>query len=174
MAIRKIITLGEPRENILRTKAKKVSRFDASIERLVNDMWDTMYDAPGVGLAAPQIGVSLRVLVAEYEDESHALINPEIITNEGEEKGTEGCLSIPGFVGENIRRGTKLVVRARNEHGKQIKITADGWFARILQHEIDHLDGILYLDHLDNPADLHEVAEGEEEDSEPESQKTAS
>ena len=164
MAIRKIVVLGDPNAGILRQKAKKVSRFDASIERLVRDMWDTMRDAPGVGLAAPQIGVPLRVLVAEYEEDRAVLINPEITKAEGEERGTEGCLSIPGLQGNNIRRATKITVKGRNEKGTPVKINATGHFARVLQHEIDHLDGILYLDRLDRKEDLVEVPEDEEEE----------
>jgi peptide deformylase len=154
MAIRRIITLDDPQGHLLKTKAKKVTRFDASLERLVRDMWETMYDAPGVGLAAPQVAIPLRVLVAEYEDERAALVNPEILKMEGEELGTEGCLSIPDYVGKNIRRATKIVVKARNEKGTPIKLTAEGWYARVLQHEIDHLNGILYTDRLDDPADF--------------------
>lgn len=161
MAIREIITLEHPKGHLLREKAKKVTRFDGSIERLVKDMWETMYDAPGVGLAAPQIAVPLRVLVAEYEDERVALVNPEIVKSDGEALGTEGCLSIPGYVGDNIKRATKITVRGRSETGSPIKITAEGWFARVLQHEIDHLDGILYTDRLDRQEDLREVTEDE-------------
>jgi peptide deformylase len=157
MAIRTIITLDHPKGHMLREKAKKVTQFDAGLERLVRDMWETMRDAPGVGLAAPQIAVPLRVLVAEYEDEHCALVNPEIVKSDGEVLGTEGCLSIPGYVGENIRRAEKVVVKARNEKGTPVKITAEGWFARVLQHEIDHLNGILYTDRLDDPKDLREV-----------------
>jgi peptide deformylase len=165
MAIRKIITLEDRQGHMLKEKAKKVTRFDASIERLVKDMWETMYDAPGVGLAAPQIAIPLRVLVAEYEDEQAVLINPEIVKMEGEELGMEGCLSIPGYVGENIRRAEKIVVKARNEKGTAIKISAQGWFARVLQHEIDHLNGILYTDRLDRPEDLREVTPEDEEEA---------
>lgn len=165
MAIRKIITLGDTKYgHILREKAKKVTRFDASIERLVADLWETMRAAPGVGLAAPQIAVPLRVLVAEYEGQKATLINPEILKAEGEECGTEGCLSIPGYVGENIRRATKITVKARNEKGSEIKINAEAWFARVLQHEIDHLEGILYLDRLESKDDLREVTEDEEDE----------
>src|SRR5579859_2655819 len=100
MALRKILTMDQP---VLRAKAKKVSRFDAYLERLVADMWETMREAPGVGLAAPQVGESIRVLVAEYEDDAVALVNPEIIKrSEDEELGTEGCLSIPGFIGDDV------------------------------------------------------------------------
>jgi peptide deformylase len=156
MAIRKIITTENP---ILRRKAKKVHRFDPSLQRLVDDMFETMHAAGGVGLAAPQIAQSIRVFVAEYEGSKVALFNPEIIKAEGEELGVEGCLSIPGYVGENIRRATKVVVKGQDTRGKTVRVTAEGWFARILQHEIDHLDGILFLDRLDSPEDLREVTE---------------
>lgn len=133
----------------LRRKAKKVSRFDAYIERLVNDMWETMRAAPGVGLAAPQIGESIRVLVAEYEDEHVALVNPEILKKSDEILlGTEGCLSIPGVVGDDVPRAASVVVKARDPKGKEVRVKAEGWFARVLQHEIDHLDGILFIDHI--------------------------
>jgi len=163
MAIHKVITSENP---ILRQKGKKVHHFDASISKLIDDMFETMHAARGVGLAAPQIALSLRILVAEFEDQKVALVNPEIVKAEGEELGTEGCLSIPGYVGDNIRRATKVVVKAQDARGKQIKVRAEGWFARILQHEIDHLDGILFLDRLDRPEDLREVQEGELEEPE--------
>jgi peptide deformylase len=170
MAIRKILTREQP---ILRRKAVKVSRYDDALERLVRDMWETMYEAPGVGLAAPQIGVPLRVLVAEWNEEREdgsvaedhvALVNPEIIKRAEEElKGTEGCLSIPGYLGDNIRRAAAVTVKARDPRGKEVRIHAEGWFARILQHEIDHLDGILFTDRIDRPDDLREVTEEESE-----------
>lgn len=146
MALRTILTMDKP---ILRAKAKKVSRFDAYLARLVDDMWETMREAPGVGLAAPQIGEPVRVLVAEYEDEQVALVNPEIVKRSEEEVlGTEGCLSIPGFVGDDVPRAQAITVKARDPHGKEIRVKAEGWFARILQHEIDHLDGVLYIDRI--------------------------
>ncbi len=165
MAIQKIIT---SENSILRQKAKKVHRFDSSIAKLIDDLFETMRVAPGVGLAAPQIAVSLRVFVAEYEDHKVAMVNPEIIKAEGEELGSEGCLSIPGYVGDNIRRATKIVVKGQDARGKPMRIRAEGWFARILQHEIDHLDGILFLDRLDRPEDLREVREEEFEEAEAE------
>lgn len=158
MAIRKIVVLGGPREKVLRAKAKKVSRFDQYLERLVNDLWETMHDAPGVGLAAPQVGESVRVLVAQYEDNKVALVNPEIMKSDGEELGTEGCLSIPGFVGDNVPRATAITVKGRDPKGKEIRLQADGWWARVLQHEIDHLDGVLYIDHI-KPEDVREVTD---------------
>src|SRR5437660_997184 len=163
MAIHKIITSENP---ILRQKGKKIHHFDASIPKLIDEMFETMHTARGVGLAAPQIALSLRILVAEFEDHKVALVNPEIIKTEGEELGTEGCLSIPGYVGDNIRRAAKVVVKAQDGRGKPIRVRAEGWFARILQHEVDHLDGVLFLDRLDRPEDLREVHEGELEEPE--------
>jgi peptide deformylase len=168
MAVRKILTLEKP---VLRTKAKKVSRFDAYLQRLVDDMWETMREAPGVGLAAPQIGESIRVLVAEYEDQQVAFVNPEIIKRSEEEVlGTEGCLSIPGFVGDDVPRAAAITVKGRDPKGKEIRVKAEGWFARILQHEIDHLDGILYIDRIPKekvrpvePEDVEEAAPPEGE-----------
>ncbi len=158
MAIHKIITSENP---LLRQKAKKVHRFDASMQKLVNDMFETMHTAGGVGLAAPQVGLSVRLFVAQFEDQKVALFNPEIIKAEGEEKGTEGCLSIPGYVGDNIRRATSVIVKGQDVRGKPVKVRAEDWFARVLQHEIDHLDGILFLDRLDRPEDLREITEEE-------------
>jgi len=159
MTIHKIITTENP---ILRQKAKKIHRFDPSIQKLVNEMFETMHEAKGVGLAAPQIAQSIRVFVAEFEDRKVAMVNPEIVKMEGEMLGREGCLSIPGYYGDNIRRAEKIVVKGLDARGKAIKINAEGWFARVLQHEIDHLDGILFLDRLDRPEDLHEAADEEE------------
>jgi peptide deformylase len=156
MAIRKIITSENP---ILRQKAKKVHRFEPSLQKLVDDMFETMHASNGVGLAGPQIAQSIRVFVAEYESQKVAMFNPEIIKAEGEERGPEGCLSIPGYIGENIRRAARVVVKGVDVRGKPIRVNAEGWFARILQHEIDHLDGVLFLDRLDSPDDLREVRE---------------
>jgi len=159
MALRKIITSENP---ILRQKAKKVHRFDPSLQKLVDDMFETMHDANGVGLAAPQIGMSIRIFVAEYEDRRVAVFNPEIVKAEGEALGTEGCLSIPGYAGDNIRRAVKVVVKGQDVRGKSIRLNAEGWFARILQHEIDHLNGILFIDRLDRPEDLRELPPAED------------
>jgi peptide deformylase len=154
MTIRKIITIENP---TLRQKAKKVHRFDASLQKLIDDMFETMHEANGAGLAAPQIDLSIRVFVAEYEERRVALVNPEIVKTEGEVLGSEGCLSIPGYYGENIRRAESVVVKGQDVHGKNIRVRAEGWLARIMQHEIDHLNGILFIDRLDRPEDLHEV-----------------
>ena len=160
MAIHKIITTENP---ILRKKAKKIHRFEPSLKKLVDDMFETMHEAGGVGLAAPQIALSIRLFVAEFEDRKVAMINPEIVKAEGEVLGTEGCLSIPGYAGDNIRRAERVVVKGQDVRGKAIKVNAEGWFARVLQHEIDHLDGILFLDRLDRPEDLREVRPEDEE-----------
>jgi peptide deformylase len=122
---------------------------------LINEMVETMREAPGVGLAAPQVGVSSRIVVVEFGDEEdedapkklYALINPEFVEMSEDEKvtGLEGCLSIPRLVGE-VERCQRVVVKALNRHGKPVKLKAEGWLARILQHEIDHLDGVLYTD----------------------------
>lgn len=144
MAIRPIVLLGDP---ILRQKAVKVSRFDQSIQELIDDMVDTMRDAPGVGLAAPQVGVPLRIVVVDVEDQLYVLCNPEIVESSGEYEPEEGCLSIPGYVA-NVKRAEAVTVKAKNRRGKQIKIKADGLLAHVFQHEIDHLDGILFIDRL--------------------------
>jgi len=153
---------------MLRQKAKKVKKIDASLQKLIDDMIETMEDAPGQGLAAPQIGVSLRVIVVDAkpgEDDSEdeptvqlQLINPEILEKRGEVVGEEGCLSIPGYLG-NVKRAEFVVVRALNRKGKEIKLKASHNLARVLQHEIDHLDGILFTDRLEKPEDLFRVNE---------------
>lgn len=149
MTVRKIVV--NPHE-VLRRKAHKVTSFDKDLETLINDMVETMRAAPGVGLAAPQVGVSQRVIVVEYSEDPdkrpklYAVVNPEIIKPSDEtEVGIEACLSIPGLVGE-VERNIEITVKAQNRMGKPIKFKASGWMARIFQHEIDHLDGILYPD----------------------------
>lgn len=151
MAIREIVTIPHP---VLRKKARKVNEVDADVRTLIDEMIEAMREAPGVGLAAPQVGVSSRVIVVEFgkeEDEDapkklYALVNP-IIAEMSKEKvlGIEGCLSIPRLVGE-VERHQRVVVKALNRFGKPVKLKAEGWLARIFQHEIDHLDGILYTD----------------------------
>jgi peptide deformylase len=163
MPIRKIITAENP---TLRMKAKKVHRFDPSLQKLVDDMFETMHAANGAGLAAPQIDLSIRLFVAEYEDRRIVMVNPEIIKAEGEVLGSEGCLSIPGYYGDNIRRAESVIVKGQDLRGKDIRVRAEGWLARVLQHEIDHLNGVLFLDRLDRPEDLREVLPDEEEELE--------
>jgi len=152
MTIKKISALPEP---VLRRKAKPVSDFGTELQTLAEDMIETMREAPGVGLAAPQVGISERVIVVEYpvndEDEEspkklYVVVNPEIISRSEEvEAGIEGCLSIPGLLGE-VERALEVTVKGRTRRNQPIKIKAKGWLARIFQHEIDHLDGIVYTD----------------------------
>ena len=151
MAILDIVTFPEPS---LRLKSKQVTKFDSELQTLIDDMFETMRAAPGVGLAAPQIGQSLRLVVVEYtedEDENakpkkYVLINPEIVKR-SEETVTdmEGCLSLPGLAGR-VERHQAVTIKAKNRFGKPLKIEAQDWLARIFQHEIDHLDGVLYID----------------------------
>jgi peptide deformylase len=151
--------------DVLRKKAKPVTKINASIRKLLDDMAETMYAAPGVGLAAPQVGISKRVIVIDPQDGTTGLlqlVNPEIVHKEGWVRGTEGCLSIPGYVGD-VDRYEKVKVVAFDKHGRKVYIDAEGWLARIFQHEIDHLDGILYTDKCVN---LREVKPGEEEEAE--------
>jgi peptide deformylase len=151
MAIREIVITDEP---VLHQKAKKIHHFDSSLQRLVNDMFETMHDVGGEGLAAPQIALLLRVFVAQYKDHKLAIFNPEIVKADGEHFGHESCLSTPGFEGKNIRRANTILLKGQDARGKQIRVSAEGWFARILQHEIDHLDGIVYADRLPNSEGL--------------------
>src|ERR1700730_3638961 len=152
--IRPIVVVEESR---LRTKCPRVPRVDDSIRELVDDMVDTMRDAPGIGLAAPQVGVMLRVIVAEVEDHLHVLINPEIARAEGEQGLAEACLSVPGTVGE-LNRLHMISVKCKNRAGKEVRVRAEGLLARCLQHETDHIDGILFTDRLTSPDSLRKVA----------------
>jgi peptide deformylase len=156
MTVRPIVALGNP---VLRNTARKVSRFDEAIRTLVQDMIETMRDAPGVGLAAPQIGVPLKIAVVEAEqDELHVLVNPEIVKSEGEHLLDEGCLSVPGYWGK-VKRAEKVTVKARDAHGKEIRIAdAEGLLGQALQHEIDHLNGMVYVDRLDSLDDLQRTS----------------
>jgi peptide deformylase len=131
---------------VLHQKAKKVSQFDQNLRKLVDDMVETMRAAPGVGLAAPQIGVPLRVAVVEVEESLMVLVNPEILKTKGEEELDEGCLSVPGYWGR-IKRAQSVVVKARDQHGKEIRVKGEALLGQALQHEIDHLNGTLYIDH---------------------------
>jgi len=146
-----------PDNPALRQKAKKVSRIDKSIQRLIDDMVETMQQANAVGLAAPQVGVPLRVIVIQMPDEEPIpIINPEIVKRAGEQPVIEGCLSVPGYVGE-IKRSASVTVKGRNPQGKAIRIKATGLMAETLEHEIDHLDGVLYIDHVESQDKLHKL-----------------
>jgi len=155
MVIRQILTAEEP---ILRERARRVTHFDASLHRLLDDMLETMRDAPGIGLAANQIGVPLQVAVIELEETITELINPQIVRASGEVIDWEGCLSVPGFVAE-VKRHAKVTVKARDRHGKEFRVKGEELFARALQHEIDHLNGILYIDYLESLEELVRVSE---------------
>lgn len=132
-------------DKVLKEIAEPVARVDKKIRKLIDDMAQTMYNADGVGLAAPQVGVSLRVIVLDVDDELIELINPIIIKSEGCELGNEGCLSVPGVFGE-VERFSEVTVTGLNRYGKNTSITGTGLLARALQHEIDHLDGILFIE----------------------------
>ena len=146
-----------PNDPVLRQKAKRVSRIDKSIRQLIDDMVETMQQVNGVGLAATQVGVPLRVAVLQMPDEEPmAIINPEIVKRDGEQEVTEGCLSIPGYFGE-LKRSASVTVKGRDRQGKAIRIKATGLMAEALEHEIDHLNGTLYIDHLDSQDKLHRI-----------------
>jgi len=148
---------------LLRQKAKRVRNMDVSIERLIDDMLETMPVVSGVGLAAPQVGVSLRVAVIGMPDEEPiVLINPEVVKRSGERLVVEGCLSIPGYRGE-IKRSASITVKGRNREWKEIRLKATELLAQALEHEIDHLNGVLYIDHLESPDKLYQIEPEEEQ-----------
>jgi len=161
LAIIPIRRAGDP---VLREKARRVRTIDSSILKLIEDMWETMYDAPGVGLAAPQIGISLRIVVIDVNDDHPiALINPEIVKRSGEREVDEGCLSVPGFRGE-IMRSVKVLAQGLDPStGKLIRVRSENdLLAEALEHEIDHVNGILYVDYLPSPdalMPLHDAPE---------------
>lgn len=140
-----IVDVRKAGDKILKEIAEPVLHVDKKIRKLLDDMAETMYSADGVGLAAPQVGVSLRVIVVDAEDELIELINPVIIKKEGCELGNEGCLSIPGVFGE-VERFAEVTVTGLNRFGKKISISGTGMLSRALQHEIDHLEGILFIE----------------------------
>lgn len=145
MALLKIREIGDP---VLRSEAKKVNQVNQKINDLIDNMFETMYAADGVGLAAPQVGILKRIAVVDIrEGNKIVLINPEIIEREGKAIMEEGCLSIPGRAGEVIR-SEKIKVKSLNRKGKMIEFTATGFEARAVQHEMDHLDGVLFIDKI--------------------------
>lgn len=161
MAVLRIRTLPDP---MLRQKAKRVTRIDNSIQKLIDDMIDTVRADPNrAGLAAPQVGVLLRIAVIDLpEQELITLVNPEIVEKEGERIVQEGCLSVPGYYGE-IKRAATVKIKAQDRHGKKFRLKAEGLLAQALEQEIEHLDGILYIDHLESPEKLFEVVKEEED-----------
>jgi peptide deformylase len=152
MAVLQIRTLPD---SVLRQKAKKVNKIDDSIQKLIDDMIDTIHaDPTRGGLAAPQVGVLLRVAVIEVPgEELITLVNPEIVKKEGERIVQEGCLSVPGYLGER-KRAVTVKVKAQNRYGKEFRLKAQGSLAQALEQEIEHLDGVLYIDHLEKLFEL--------------------
>ncbi|HEY8528903.1 MAG TPA: peptide deformylase [Paenibacillaceae bacterium] len=143
MAIRMIVQHPDP---ILRERAKEVTKFNANLHKLLDDLADTMYDAKGVGLAAPQIGILKRAFVVDADGSGLIeLVNPEIVLKEGEQFGPEGCLSIPGLQGD-VRRAKRVVIRGQDRYGNPVEYEGVDLLARAFQHELDHLNGVLFLD----------------------------
>lgn len=168
MAVRRILQADEM---IVQKKAKKVRDFGPPLKALVDDMVETMRAVPGIGLAAPQIGVPLRVIVVELplvEEEDpqrgklFVICNPEVVKSWGEEEGDEGCLSLPGYVGE-VKRASKVTVKGQDIKGKKIRVKAQGLLARALQHEIDHLNGMLFTARLESIDKLRRLEKAQEE-----------
>jgi peptide deformylase len=167
VAIREIVFADNP---LLRKKSKKVKNFGEALQVLIDDMVETMQATNGVGLAAPQVGVLERVIVIQLpEDEEDpqsgklfTLCNPQIIRAEGEEEGEEGCLCLPGYAGE-VKRATSVAIKAQDRRGKKVRIKAEGFLARVFQHETDHLDGILYIDRVESPDKIRRIVPPEEE-----------
>ncbi|MDR3254017.1 MAG: peptide deformylase [Synergistaceae bacterium] len=144
MALLEVLAYPNP---VLRVTADSVTVFDDKLRKLISDMWETMYFSKGVGLAAPQIGLSMRVVVIDWEGERYALVNPRIVEEEGEERCEEGCLSFPGIY-EEITRSTKIKVLYQDENSIEHDDVIEGFLARVFSHEIDHLDAKLLIDHL--------------------------
>ena len=161
MAIKPIREVPEP---VLRLKSKRVRIIDNSIKQLIDDMLETLHAIPGrVGLAAPQVGVLLRVMVIGIPDEEDIiLINPEIVRKANECLVSEGCLSVPGYIGE-IERADSVTVKGLDRNGKKIRVKANGYLAQALKHEIDHLNGVLYIDHLESMDKLRKLEPEESE-----------
>jgi len=156
-----IITVDSPKASVLRRRAQPVRVVTREVQALIDQMFETMRDAHGLGLAAPQVGISRRLFVARLEDRQIVLVDPEVLHQEGEEMATEACLSIPGLLGD-VPRAQRVTVRGRNRRNRFVTIEATGLLARILLHEIDHLDGILFTDRVRDPKTLRRVEETSE------------
>ena len=176
MAVRDII---QPDNPALRRKARRVTSFDRRFQRLVDDMIETMREARGIGLAAPQVAVSQRVFVARLPDDTeeareefgedagvlHVVVNPKLVrVSKEREEGVEGCLSIPGYVGD-VERPVTVTLKGQDRHGKALRLRAGGWLARVFQHEIDHLNGVLYIDIASDVRLMEDEEESENEDN---------
>ncbi|MBQ7867976.1 MAG: peptide deformylase [Clostridia bacterium] len=162
MAIRKIVELGEEK---LRKISKPVDKFDLRLRILLKDMADTMYKAEGVGLAAPQVGILRRVVVVDIGDGLIEMVNPEIISFSGEQTGPEGCLSVPGR-SAIVTRPNEVTVRYQDRNGDEYEASAEGFLARAFCHEIDHLDGVIYVDKMDREIFDDDDYEDDEEEEE--------
>ncbi len=160
MSVLPILTLGDPR---LRLRGEPVESFGKLLGHLLDDLTETMRNAPGVGLAAPQLGEAMNVAVVEVSGRLLELVNPRIVRAEGDDRDLEGCLSIPGFVAYVTRREQVWVV-AQNRGGRKYKVAGSGLLGRALQHELDHLEGKLYIDYLASPEELIPVGQGDDED----------
>ena len=160
MSVRPILMLGDPR---LRLKGLPVDSFGKYLHELLDDLAQTMRAAPGVGLAAPQLGEAVNACVVELEGQLHELVNPRIVKAAGDDRDLEGCLSIPGYAAYVTRREHVWVV-AQNRLGKKIKLTGAGLLSRAVQHELDHLDGKLYIDYLESMDELIPVAHGDDDE----------
>jgi peptide deformylase len=170
MSVRPIVLLGDPR---LRLKGQPVDSFGKYLHELLDDLTETVRKAPGVGLAAPQIGETVRACVIDVEGKLHELVNPRIVRSDGDDRDLEGCLSIPGYVAYVTRRERVWVV-AQNRMGRKIKVAGSGLIGRALQHELDHLDGKLYIDYLDSMDELIATSDDEEdEEGRPATARTA-
>ncbi len=168
MSRKKIFTIGAQE---LRGKSKPITKFDGRLSLILRDMADTMYEANGVGLAAPQVGILRRLVVIDVGEGLMELVNPEIIATEGECGMVEGCLSVPGRRGYVVR-GEKVTLRAQDKSGQFFEVSADGLLARAIQHELDHLDGVLYVDKMDHEV-FDEDDDEAEEDEAPEAEPPA-
>lgn len=173
MTVREVITVGDER---LREKSRDIEKITPELETLIDDMIETMRESNGVGLAAVQVAELVRLIVIETPENEeqpnsgklYVVVNPEIVkTSDESEMGIEGCLSIPGYVGE-VERQTEVTVRGLNRHGRRQRIRAKGFLARVFQHEVDHTNGVLYIDRLTAPDRIWPVEEGEEERAEAE------
>jgi peptide deformylase len=162
MSVRPIVLLGDPR---LRLKGEPVDSFGKYLHELLDDMAETMRAAPGVGLAAPQVGEALQACVVEVGGQLHELMNPRIVKAVGDDSDLEGCLSLPGYYAYVTRR-EKVWVVAQNRFGKKIKVSGVGFLARALQHELDHLEGKLFIDYLDSMDELIPVGQADEDEAE--------
>ena len=152
-----IIPIRIAPDPVLRQKSKRVRSIDGSIRKLISSMLETMHSASGVGLAASQVGVPLRVIVVGIPgEEDIALVNPAVVRRKGERLINEGCLSIPGYIGE-VKRAESVTIKGRDPNGKEVRIKADGLLAQALEHEIDHLNGVLYIDYLESMDKLRKI-----------------